>query len=120
MYSNPADAQAMTKEQFREVMEKHEKLGQALEQSNELLNGAGLAYLKDSMSVQLEGEKPLVTNAKSPESGEEMTAYYVVECTDQERAIAIAKQILDFHVTRVEVRFIHDAFGMSTESPSTS
>jgi hypothetical protein len=41
-----------------------------------------------------------------------MSAYYVVDCEDQARAAAIAARLLDFHVTAVEVRRIHDSNGM--------
>jgi hypothetical protein len=43
---------------------------------------------------------------------EQLTAYYVIDCTSPDRARAIAGRVLDFHVTAVEVRPIHDSFGM--------
>jgi hypothetical protein len=41
-----------------------------------------------------------------------VTAYYVVECASPERAQTIAERVLDFHVVAVEVRAIHDTYGM--------
>ena len=38
--------------------------------------------------------------------------YYVVDCESPERALRIAEGILDFHVTAVEVREIHDSTGL--------
>jgi hypothetical protein len=36
----------------------------------------------------------------------------VIDYASPERARAIAARVLDFHVTAVEVRTIHDSFGM--------
>jgi hypothetical protein len=112
MITSPADAAAMTPEEFQAILDKHAKLRADLEASGELLNGAGLTYLKDCKSVTLEGGEVNVSPAPVPASGEEMTGYYVFECADEARAIEISGSILDHHVTRVEVRSIHDSSGM--------
>jgi hypothetical protein len=38
-----------------------------------------------------------------------VTAYYLVDCRDLDGALAIAERILDFHVTAIEVRQVHDS-----------
>jgi hypothetical protein len=45
---------------------------------------------------------------------EQLTAYYVLECSSRERANDLAARLLDFHVTAVEVRQVHDWFDSST------
>ena len=114
MYTRPADAKKITKQELDTVLHKHQKLIQDLTKSGEIINGAGLAYLAESKSIQLDGNTSLVSDAPVPESGEEMTAYYVVECVSEDRAVEIAKSLLDFHVIRTEVRYIHDSNGMTT------
>ncbi|MEU6069775.1 YciI family protein [Streptomyces sp. NPDC047082] len=52
------------------------------------------------------------TDGPFREASEQLTAYYVIDCASAERARAIAERVLDFHVVAVEVRPIHDAFGM--------
>jgi len=39
-------------------------------------------------------------------------ACYVIDCASPDRARAIAGRVLDFHVTAIEVRPIHDSFGI--------
>lgn len=43
---------------------------------------------------------------------EQLSAYYVLDCENEERAHAIAVRLLDWHVTAVEVRAVHDSIGI--------
>ena len=43
---------------------------------------------------------------------EHVTAYYLIECPDRDRAVEIASRVLDSHVTAVEVRQIHNSTGL--------
>ncbi|MEU4167116.1 YciI family protein [Streptomyces sp. NPDC026665] len=113
MYADPAATEAMTAEQRAEVFRRHEALHRDLESSGELLNGAGLAYPRDTTTLRRSEEGP-VTSSDGPflDATEHLTAYYVIECATPDRARAIAERVLDFHVVTTEVRPIHDAFGM--------
>jgi hypothetical protein len=44
---------------------------------------------------------------------EQLAAYYLVECRDLDRALSIAECILDFHVTAIEVRQVHDSVNIA-------
>ena len=44
---------------------------------------------------------PLIDNQ------DQLTAYYIVKCNDQNWAYVVANQLLGFHVKAVEVRRIH-------------
>jgi len=112
MYSNPAQTKAMSASELDAVMRKHNALRDELTESGELLSGAGLAYPEDTTTIRLRAGAGVAVAGPLMESDEQLTAYYVFECADVERARHIAEGVLDFHVTAVEVRAIHDSVGM--------
>jgi hypothetical protein len=114
MYADPNTTAAMTPEQREEVFTRHEALHADLGETGELRNGAGLVFPKDTTTLRWQGE---ATTGPLAEAAEHLTAYYVLECETPERANEIAARVLDFHVTAVEVRAIHDWFGMGDEGP---
>ena len=93
-------------------MLKREDFRNDLTKSGELLNGAGLAYPDGTVTIALRDDKPTLSKNVVPQPEEQLTAYYVLDCADQERAVAIAQRTVDFHVTRTEIRYIHDSLGM--------
>jgi hypothetical protein len=95
------------------VLSKHEALRAELSETGELLNGAGLTFPEDTTTIRLDHDGTPAAAEGSIAIGEEhVTAYYVFECADRDRAVAIAERLLDSHVTAVEVREIHDSTGM--------
>lgn len=109
MYADPAATETMSEEERADVFRRHEALHKDLAGSSEMLNGAGLAYPRDTTTMRSAGS---VTDGPFAEATEQLTAYYVIDCASPERARAIAERVLDFHVVAVEVRPIHDSFGM--------
>jgi hypothetical protein len=59
------------------------------------------------MTRTLRWNGPATTRPLAP-AIEQLTAYYVLECETTDRANEIAASVLDFHVTAVEVREVHD------------
>lgn len=116
MYSDPARTKAMSASDRDLVARTHEALHADLAGSGEMLNGAGLAYPEDTTTLRWRAG--VLTDGQGPfvEATEQLTAYYVLECESLERARAIAERVLDFHVTAVEVRRIHDSFGMEADA----
>ncbi|MFF3559227.1 YciI family protein [Streptomyces sp. NPDC002574] len=114
MYADPAATEAMSAAQRAEVFRRHEALHQDLAGSGEMLNGAGLAYPKDTTTIRWRGDGSVSATTDGPfaEAAEQLTAYYVIECASPERAREIAERVVDFHVVAVEVRAVHDSFGM--------
>jgi hypothetical protein len=53
MYADPAAAEAMSAADRAEVFRRHEALHQDLAGSGEMLNGAGLAYPKDTTTMRI-------------------------------------------------------------------
>ncbi|MEU8923507.1 YciI family protein [Kitasatospora sp. NPDC048545] len=112
MYADPAATAAMTDEQRADVFGRHEALHRDLEGSGEMLNGAGLAFPADTTTLRWNGGRTTAADGPFAEAAEHLTAYYVIDCATPERAREIAARVLDFHVVAVEVRPVHDHFGM--------
>jgi hypothetical protein len=116
MYADPAATAAMTAEERADVFARHEALHKDLDQTGELLNGAGLAFPTDTTTLRWRrDDAPVADGGPFHEAEEHLTAYYVLECESTERAREIAARVLDFHVVAVEVRPVHDSFGMGDE-----
>jgi hypothetical protein len=112
MYTDPAESKAMTDDELATILRKHEVLRTELTESKELLNGAGLVYPEETTTLRLVDEAAVASDGPLADAALNMSAYYVVDCEDQARAAAIGGRLLDFHVTAVEVRRIHDSNGM--------
>ncbi|MGW2701733.1 YciI family protein [Streptomyces sp. NPDC001340] len=82
------------------------------------LNGAGLGYPRDAATLRRAVQGSVVADGPLTDATEQLTAYYVIECASPERPREIAERVLDFHVVAVEVRPIHDWFGMGEASES--
>ena len=116
MYADFTATAAMTPEQRTDVFTRHEALHRDLAATGEMLNGAGLHAPEDTTTLRWHRDAE-ASEDSGPfmESVEHLTAYYVVECESAERAREIASRVVDFHVVAVEVRPIHDWFGMGEE-----
>jgi hypothetical protein len=112
MYADPAASEAMSAADRADVFSRHEALHQDLADSGEMLNGAGLAHPKDTTTIRWNRDGSTTTDRPLMEATEQLTAYHVIDCASPERARAIAERVVDFHVVAVEVRPIHDSFGM--------
>jgi hypothetical protein len=108
MYTVPADTKAMTRADFDVVMEKHAALRDELTESGELAGGAGLVLPEQTTTLRWSDGEVTTANGPLLEGDEHMTGFYLVDCADRDRALAIGEHVLDFHVTSVEVREIHD------------
>jgi hypothetical protein len=109
MYADPAHTKAMTSDERGIVARKHAALRDELTESGELLDGAGLAYPADTTTFRFDDGAVAASPGPLTTDTVQLTAYYLLRCADEERARAIAAHILDFHVTAVEVRPVHDS-----------
>jgi hypothetical protein len=107
MYADPAETKAMSSQQRDIVARKHEGVVAELTASGELLDGAGLDYPWDTLTMHWSEDDVTVTQGPLVSGPCQLTAYYVVRCDGPDHARKIAVQLLDFHVTAVEVRRIH-------------
>ena len=113
MYSDPAETKTMSAADRDAVGRKHQALRTELIASGELLGGTGLAYPGDTKTMRLVDDAVAVADGPLVAAREQLTAYYLIDCRDLDRALAIAERILDFHVTAVEVRQVHDSVNIA-------
>jgi len=107
---HPAATEAMSEQERADVFRRHEALHQDLAGSGEVLNGAGLAYPKNTTTIRWRSDGSTAADGPFTEATGQLSACYVLGCASPERARAIAERVLDFHVVTAEVRPIHDAF----------
>ncbi len=111
MFTIPDDGSGLSEAEIKAIEDKHAIFRDKHEKQNILINGSGLVYRNMSKSVEIIEGSVHTNRASDDGSKPEMTAYYIVECIDQEQAETIAKELLDDHVIRVEVREIHHSTG---------
>jgi hypothetical protein len=112
MHTHPAESKALSDEEVKAIVAKHSELVEQLEASGEIINGAGLRLPEDTTTIRLVDGKPASSTGPVAGGGEHVTAYYLLETSDRERAEEIAASILSSHVTAVEVREVHDSTGL--------
>lgn len=117
MYSDPAATEAMSAADRAEIARKHEDLRQDLAASGEMLTGAGLASPEDTMTIRWRQDGSTATDGPFAEAAGQLAACYVIDCASPDRARTIAERVLDVHVTAVEIRPIHDWFGIGGAWP---
>ena len=109
MYSDPAETKAMPAAERDAVGSMHRALRTELLASGELVGGAAFGYPEDTTSMRLAGDAVAISHGPLLKSDVQLTAYYLLDCEDLGRALSIAERILDFHVTAIEVRQVHDS-----------
>ena len=107
MYADPNATKAMAASERDEVAAKHKALVDKLTQSGELLSGEGLDYAWNAVTVRWNQGSPQTSDKPFNDGEQQLTAYYVVDCASRERALELARELVDFHVTAVEVRQVH-------------
>jgi hypothetical protein len=112
MYSDPAATVAMSVPDRATIARKHEALRQDPAAADEMLNGAGSLTPRTRRPSGGMRDGPAATDGPFTTAAEQLTAYDVTDCASPERARAIAERVLDFHVTAVEVRPVHDSLGI--------
>jgi hypothetical protein len=112
MYTDPAHTKAMSDEEVKAIVATHGEIVSKLEDSGEIVNGAGLNLPEDTTTLRLFEGKPVSSTGPVARDDEQVTAYYLLETADRERAEEIGASILSSHVTAVEVREVHDSTGL--------
>ncbi len=107
MYADHRATKGMSAADRDIVAGKHQALVTKLTESGELLSGEGLDYPWNTITVRWNQGSPTTTDAPFSSAEQQLTAYYAVDRESIDRALELAGQILDFHVTAVEVRPIH-------------
>ncbi len=111
MYSTPAETMALLPSDLELIARKHATLRSELGQSGELISGVGLAYPAETRTIRLTPGGAVASDGPLHAAELQLTAYYLVDCPDIGRVLTISERILDYHVTAIEVRAVHDSFG---------
>jgi len=86
MYADPAATESTSAADRADVFRRHEALHQDLARTGEMLNGAGLAYPKDTMTIRWHPDGSTTANGAFTQAAEELTAYYVIDCASPDRS----------------------------------
>jgi hypothetical protein len=110
IYQNPAAWQTLNEEERTSVMNEAGDLWKELSDSGEWVGGEALADVSTTKTVRVRGGVPAVTDGPYIEAKEYLAGYLLVECENEERAIAIAARWPDARYWAMEVRpLMHDS-----------
>jgi hypothetical protein len=112
MHTDPTHSKALSEEEVSSIEAKHAKLLEELEAAGELINGAGLHLPEETTTIRIVDGEPVSSTGPVAAGDEHVTAYYLLECRDRDRAVEVASRVLDSHVTAVEVRQVHNSAGL--------
>jgi hypothetical protein len=117
MHMNPQIWSALTEDERNEVMKGHDGFIETTRASGELLDGVALADPAQSAVVRVREGVPAVSDGPYLEAKEFLGGYYLVECADRDRALALAALIPDARVegVGVEVRPVVFSVGAGPE-----
>jgi hypothetical protein len=79
--------------QRAKIMEEYGKLVHELKKSGRLLAGAKLDRAGSAVTVRENNGKPVITDGPFAETKEQLGGYHLIECQDQDEAVAIALRI---------------------------
>lgn len=107
IYTNPESRQLWDQLPEAEQMaglEAYAELNDELAESGEMIVSESLADSSLSQHVTMHGGQAVVTDGPFAETKEQLAGFYLVECTNQERAAAIAARIPEAEAGAVEIR----------------
>jgi hypothetical protein len=99
---------AMGREWMLEMIQFMKDLDVDLRKSGELVSEEGLADGSQAKTVRFENGVSVATDGSFAESKESLVGYWIVDVESEERAIEIAKRIVDFVKAPIEVRRVMD------------
>jgi hypothetical protein len=113
MHINPAVLDALTDEEKTAIFAGHGPFIESLKASGELIATQALADPSQAAVVSVRDGRTVVTDGPFLEAKEFLGGFYLVDCEDKERAIALAARIPDAAVEGlgVEVRQVMFADG---------
>lgn len=118
MHMNPQIWQALTEDERTEVMTGHGAFIDTIRESGEMVGTVALAEPDASAVVRVRDGVPVVSDGPYLEAKEFLGGYYLVDCADRDRALALAALIPDAKVAGlgVEVRPVVFAAGPDGEA----
>ncbi|MFZ0322642.1 MAG: YciI family protein [Actinomycetes bacterium] len=106
IYGDESRMGESTPEEWAEMLKAHQAWGDMVMSSGaKITGGAPLESSTTATSIRRGGDGPIVTDGPFAETKEALGGYYVVECSDLDAALALAR---DLPAEGVEVRPIID------------
>jgi hypothetical protein len=114
LHINPAVLDALTDEEKGAIGDGHERFLETLKGSGELITTQALVDPSQAAVVTVRNGQPVVTDGPFLEAKEYLGGFYLIDCEDRERAVALAAQIPDAAIPGlgVEVRQVMFADGL--------
>ena len=111
IYSNPANWAALSEPERESLNRDYGTFTKQIVDSGEFISGDPLADIATATTVRMRGGEADITDGPFVEFKEHLAGYYVVDCKDLDRAIALATRIPDARLGAVEVRPVMDMGG---------
>ena len=115
IYHNPGTRQiwdSLTDEQRAEGLAAYATLNEELAASGELIVAEALAEPPTAKRVTVRDGETMTSDGPFAEAKEQLAGFYLVECADIDRAVAIAARIPEAPVAQIEVRPILSYSGL--------
>jgi len=112
IYSNPANWAALSETERHALNADYGTFTQEIVASGEFVSGDPLAGVDTATTVKVRGGEADTTDGPFIESKEHLAGYYVVDCKDLDRALALAARIPDARFGGIEVRPVLDMSGV--------
>jgi hypothetical protein len=113
IHSDPESMAALSPEEFDKLSGEYATFTQTLADSGELLASDPLQGPDTATTVRLENGRPVPSDGPFAETKEYLCGFYLVDCTDVDRAIELAGQVPGVGRGSVEVRPVMAMTGRS-------
>jgi hypothetical protein len=111
IYSNPENWATLPEAERNGLMAEYGTFTQEIVESGEFVSGDPLADVSSASTVRVRGGDTDISDGPFIESKEHLAGYYVVDCKDLDRALALAAKIPDVRFGAIEVRTVMDMSG---------
>src|SRR4029453_6068378 len=90
IYGDPTIAETMTPEEGQKIMSDYFAFTQSIVESGELVSGGPLEGGEAATTVRVRSGRTATTDGPFAETKEVLGGYYLVDCKDLDRALALA------------------------------
>src|SRR5439155_9427905 len=104
IYGNEANAANMMPEDRAASMQGHETFANETQARGMLTGGAPLQSTSTAKTIRVRNGKMLITDGPFAETKEQLGGFYIVNCKDQDEALAMAAKLPDAQYGSIEVR----------------
>jgi hypothetical protein len=111
IYTNQASWAALSEAERTGLTDEYNTFTRDIVESGEFVSGDALAGVDTASTVRVRAGAAETVDGPFVESKEHLAGYYVVDCKDLDRALALAAKIPDARIGGVEVRPLMDMSG---------